>query len=118
MTKPSDVIVTKLIVRCDNKACDFECPVPSEYGTEIIHFHDMPCPKCGDNLLNDEQLSDALEFSGFVISTNEIARAMGVEVKNRSEIGEITGSPGETMLEAFHRRIAEVEALSNNDHDT
>ena len=47
-------ITEKSVVVCDNKDCDYEVPyTPSQ----LIHFINRPCPKCGQNLLTLEDFN-------------------------------------------------------------
>lgn len=53
------VIEQEDIVVCDNKNCDFK--VPNKTGkpdVDIKKYLNVPCPKCGENLLTEEDYSD------------------------------------------------------------
>ena len=44
----------KIEVECDNPTCDFNIPCDQALNLHPAHFIDMPCPKCGDNLLTEQ----------------------------------------------------------------
>lgn len=55
------------LVGCDNKECDYK--VKNESGDpneDISEFLNMPCPKCGENLLTEEDYLQSLRFLKFV----------------------------------------------------
>jgi len=55
--KVSAVEVVMSGIKCDNPSCDhFEKDVPFENYSEYV---DKPCPKCGENLLTQEDFESA-----------------------------------------------------------
>lgn len=51
-----DMFQENLIV-CDNLTCDYVIPNPNPTGevdNDLSEFINMPCPKCGDNLLKTD----------------------------------------------------------------
>lgn len=42
------------LIECDNTDCDFTIPYSSSLEKNMTQFIDMPCPKCGDNVLTKE----------------------------------------------------------------
>lgn len=51
------------LIVCDNTTCDFK--IKNEGGdpnADISQFVNMPCPKCGDNLLTEKDYKDSLLF--------------------------------------------------------
>lgn len=43
-------ITSESVVVCDNKDCDYTVPYKRKY---LILFLNIPCPKCGQNLLTE-----------------------------------------------------------------
>lgn len=42
------------LIVCDNPKCDYKYPYSEEAEKVMIVFVNMPCPKCGDNLLTPQ----------------------------------------------------------------
>lgn len=46
-----------VLVKCDNPTCDYTVPNPTkEVGVDLTPYLNMPCPKCGENLLTETDL--------------------------------------------------------------
>lgn len=53
---------------CDNESCDYEAMgVTFEQYPEWVN---KPCPKCGDNLLTEEDYQDAVDFRATIEAIN------------------------------------------------
>lgn len=46
--------VRKSLIVCDNPKCDYEIPYSEEEEKVIHKYINMPCPKCGENLLTEQ----------------------------------------------------------------
>jgi len=46
--KQEDLIV------CDNPTCNFHIPYTDENKDELSYYINIPCPKCGENLLTEK----------------------------------------------------------------
>lgn len=43
------------LVQCDNITCDYKVPNPTKNpNTDLKPYVNMPCPKCGENLLTEK----------------------------------------------------------------
>jgi hypothetical protein len=42
------------LIQCDNTNCDFTIPYSASLEKNMLPYINMPCPKCGDNLLTEE----------------------------------------------------------------
>lgn len=59
------------LIQCDNKPCDFTVPVPPDGNMDTSKWLNVPCPKCGDNLLTEE---DHYRYKSFMAKINWINR--------------------------------------------
>lgn len=51
------------LIECDNKNCDYVIKNPTKDPNESIkHYINIPCPKCGDNLLTEKDYLDSERF--------------------------------------------------------
>ncbi len=70
MKRPLIIIHQKSLVQCDNPTCDYTVPNPTGNPNENIDQHlNVPCPKCGENLLTEEDLKKykkALSIINFI----------------------------------------------------
>jgi ssDNA-binding Zn-finger/Zn-ribbon topoisomerase 1 len=49
------------LIVCDNPKCDFKIKNETgEFDEETIQYVNMPCPKCGENLLTEKDYLDAM----------------------------------------------------------
>lgn len=58
-------------IKCDNSTCDYVIPVPVQDYSQYVN---KPCPKCGENLLTEEDFnahSKVLETINFINSLTE-----------------------------------------------
>lgn len=55
---------------CDNTECDYQNDVPFE---EYQDWLNKPCPKCGENLLTEDDLATTLALTELVKMFNEIS---------------------------------------------
>ena len=46
----------KDLLVCDNEKCDFHIPHTVENKNELVSYLNVPCPKCGENLLTEQDL--------------------------------------------------------------
>jgi hypothetical protein len=47
------------VIECDNPDCDFNVANPSgDPNTDLTEYLNKECPKCGDNLLTEEDLRE------------------------------------------------------------
>ena len=46
--------IQKSLIVCDNKDCDYNIPYSNEGASSIVKYINMPCPKCGENLLTPQ----------------------------------------------------------------
>ncbi len=44
----------KSLIVCDNTKCDYEIPCSASLEKNMLQFINMPCPKCGENLLTEQ----------------------------------------------------------------
>lgn len=44
----------ELLIQCDNTACGYSISYTPNLQKDMIHFVDMPCPDCKENLLTKE----------------------------------------------------------------
>jgi len=44
----------KALITCDNPDCNYEVAPFNNSDKYLVYFVDMPCPKCGQNLLTKE----------------------------------------------------------------
>jgi hypothetical protein len=48
-------IYQKDLIICDNKSCDYKIKNETgDFNVEIKQYINMPCPKCGENLLTQQ----------------------------------------------------------------
>jgi hypothetical protein len=48
------------LIVCDNEKCDFKIKNETgDYNTETKQYINMPCPKCGENLLTQKDYDDS-----------------------------------------------------------
>ena len=60
------------LVECDNPECDYKVKNPTGSPFEdISSFVNMPCPKCGENLLTKEDYLQSLKLLKAVIWLNK-----------------------------------------------
>jgi predicted RNA-binding Zn-ribbon protein involved in translation (DUF1610 family) len=44
-----------ILVKCDNQKCNYKIPNPTkDIGVDLTPYVNMPCPKCGENLLTEK----------------------------------------------------------------
>jgi hypothetical protein len=86
MEKQPNVIVSSGGVKCDNKSCDYiDKTATVERYSEYLN---KPCPKCGENLLTEEDYNLAQQLNALATFMNsltqeqidELNRAQGVEL--------------------------------------
>lgn len=57
-------------IKCDNPKCDFnDMSVKVE---DYLKWLNKPCPRCGENLLTQEDFDNTMMLLSFVSSMNEI----------------------------------------------
>jgi hypothetical protein len=59
------------LITCDNKACDYTIPYNKGEETDTIKYINMPCPKCGENLLTREDYLQHKKIIGVVNFINK-----------------------------------------------
>lgn len=68
-TTQSDLIV------CDNPECDFKIPnrdpVIQVEDMDLRPYLNMPCPKCGENLLTEKDYIDSEKLISFIKKVNK-----------------------------------------------
>lgn len=53
----------EFLIQCDNKVCDYKIKNESGDPNEnVSDYLNMPCPKCGENLLTEEDYLQSLRF--------------------------------------------------------
>jgi len=70
MNKEERVGVKISGLTCDNTACDYQNDVPFE---EYENWLNKPCPKCGENLLTQDDLDTTLALNALVKMFNEMS---------------------------------------------
>lgn len=51
------------LVVCDNSACDYKVPNPTGDPNEDISMYlNVPCPKCSENLLTEQDYLQSMKF--------------------------------------------------------
>lgn len=51
------------LIQCDNDNCDYTIPNPTKDPFEDTkQYINMPCPKCGENLLTQKDYDDSMTF--------------------------------------------------------
>lgn len=60
-------ITQDYLIRCDNPKCGYFIPNATLEPKDIIEYINMPCPKCGENLLTK---NDYLTFKKFISIIN------------------------------------------------
>ena len=74
-------------IKCDNPNCDFLDPnAPDD---RIAEWLNVPCPKCGENLLTQEDLDSVLEFEAKIAFINSLSEAELIEMTKKIYGGEI-----------------------------
>jgi len=43
-----------VLIKCDNEKCSYSIPYSNERVKYLVLFVNMPCPKCGENLLTEQ----------------------------------------------------------------
>ena len=94
------------LITCDNKTCDYTIPYNKDGDTNTLKYIDMPCPKCGENLLTKEdylqheKLMQAVNFinkwfSWLTIFQSKDAKehTVSVHVHNGVHITEVEDKP-------------------------
>jgi len=57
------VAFQKEAIICDNPKCDFTIENESkEFDVDIKPYVNMPCPKCGENLLTEKDYNDSVQM--------------------------------------------------------
>ncbi len=63
MKKLIEIQKQDYLVVCDNKNCDYKVENPTKDPRHNINgFLNVPCPKCGENLLTEEDLNTYKNF--------------------------------------------------------
>jgi hypothetical protein len=63
------------LIECDNKFCDFKIPNDSKNpNVDTLKYVNMPCPKCGKNLLT---YKDYLDYNHMIDHINVINKWFG-----------------------------------------
>jgi len=53
-------VTQETLITCDNKTCDFKIENPTkDPNIDTAQYVNMPCPKCGENLLTYEDYATA-----------------------------------------------------------
>ncbi len=61
-----------ILIQCDNPECDFSVPNETKDPfADTVDFINKPCPKCGENLLTEQDQKDALRFLRLVAFVNK-----------------------------------------------
>lgn len=63
-------------IECDNLECDYETLIPQELIETMI---DKPCPKCGENLLTQEDYEDSREVVEAMKTMVDVINSMSEE---------------------------------------
>lgn len=56
---------------CDNPGCDYTDPTAN--GEDLSPYLNKPCPKCGENLLTEEDLNSYLEMKAMIEFINNLS---------------------------------------------
>lgn len=65
-------IEQEILIQCDNVLCDFTVPNETKNPfADTSKFVNMPCPKCGENLLTEKDQKDAMKFLHLVAFLNK-----------------------------------------------
>jgi len=73
-------------IQCDNPDCDWKDPsVTLSSGSDLEKYLNMPCPKCGQNVLTEEDLKNHMTVLSAVKMINSLTQ------EELEELGEITG---------------------------
>lgn len=71
MKKKAVIITQETLIKCDNPTCDYVVSRGPEHGeVEDISVYEeylnKPCPKCGENLLTEEDYKDTKKLFNIV----------------------------------------------------
>jgi hypothetical protein len=95
----------KNLITCDKPGCDFTIPYTPEGEANIRFYINKPCPKCGENLLTEEDLKlykDLMERINWINKWFSWTTLFTPKPKN----------PDKVTLK-FHKNIEIIE----NDHE-
>lgn len=59
------------LVVCDNPKCDFHVPCTEENKHELSYYVNIPCPKCGENLLTEQDYLQAVKLEKVIDLLNK-----------------------------------------------
>lgn len=59
------------LVVCDNPNCNFHVPYTQENKDELPSYLNVACPKCGENLLTEEDLLQSEKFDRVIKFINK-----------------------------------------------
>ena len=84
-------------IKCDNPKCDFlDQDSPDE---RIAEWLNVPCPKCGENLLTQKDLDSVLEFDAKMAYINSLSEEELMDMTKAMYGGEIPDELKELGLE-------------------
>jgi hypothetical protein len=97
------------LIVCDNEKCDFTIPYSEEEEKYLDLFIDVPCPKCGENLLTEE---DYIQHQKLLKVVNFINRWFSwiTIFYSKKELDE----NGKTVLVQVHKGIKIEEEKQTN----
>jgi hypothetical protein len=94
-----DLYQENLII-CDNPKCDYLIPNPTgDPNAECKQYINMPCPKCGDNLLTEQ---DYVQSNNFMRKINFINKWFGWLSFITGTSLVTTGRPEKTIKASIH----------------
>ena len=77
------------ILVCDNEACDFKIKNETgEFDADIEQYLNMPCPKCGKNLLTEEDYINSQKLSKTIKWVNKWFGWMSIFYPKQKVYGE------------------------------
>lgn len=78
------IIIQDVLIQCDNPSCDYKIVNESKDPyVDTSKYVNMPCPKCGENLLTEQDYKDYKVILDAVKLAIELSK--GVEVKQEDK---------------------------------
>ncbi len=105
MENHQNIEVTDSGIVCDNPQCDYEDK--SVLGENLSEWVDRPCPKCGENLLTQQDLDDWTKTRELLDQLNGIDPAVLEELVQKS------GKSPEQMMDELRERFPDVPGIAD-----
>ena len=83
---PNNIEISQFGIKCDNPECDFRDNSVQEH--EYANWLNVPCPKCGQNLLTEEDFSNAelLKFVADLVNTLSPEEILAIHKSGNEEL--------------------------------